>query len=206
MAATPTSYYNMTPEAKRQCQDLYIAHSRLSLRHAKKNLNDLLTHKQFSQNFEKSEPVLVNGGILVYLGDRGTGKTQMAAEYIRIVTMMRRTALYYRCREIGMKLREAYDIKGDLTELAAVNIFVKPWLLVIDECQEKPDRDWESRTLTLLIDRRYAEVKPTIMIANCDDKQFLDLMGPGIYDRIKEGGGALLFDWKSFRANLTVSP
>ncbi len=173
--------------------------ARVALRH-EKDVAELCQHDKFLHHLNKSLNVLASGGILVYLGDRGTGKTQMASTLIKLVCMQKQSALYYRCREIGMKMREAYDINSTLTEMGALDTFTRPQLLVIDECQEKPDKDWESRTLTMLVDERYAHVKPTILIANCgSDKDFLDLMGASIYDRIKEGGGALMFDWTSFR-------
>lgn len=184
-------------------------------RHADRKLADLLKDEEWARYWPIARKVVESGGMLALLGDRGTGKTQLAVELVRAVC--RETpldpehvmwsgkppviAVYVRAREIGMKFRECYDKDSTMTELAAVSLFVRPRLLVIDECQERPDKDHETRTLTMILDKRYAAMSPTILIANCDEKALLGLFGPSVADRIKEGGGFIRFKCGNFRGS-----
>ena len=169
-------------------------------RHGKRRHGDMLKHERFAQEFRIACGVVDQGGIIVFLGDRGPGKTQCGVELIRRACSRLQSALYLHSREVGMRLREAYDDGSQLTEREAVAQLVRPHLLVVDECQERPDRDWEIRSFNLIMDQRYRADRPTVLIANTTEPQFRVLMGGAILDRIKEdGGGARVFDWPSFR-------
>lgn len=173
--------------------------SGVDARHAPLRLDEFMEHEKWADALKRARRIVERNAMLVLLGDRGNGKTQLAVELIRQTCNNLKSAVYVRSREIGMCMRRAYGSDASITEIAAVDRFVAPHLLVIDECQERPDSDWEIRTLTLLLDKRYGAMKPTVMIANCTDEQFKDLMGSSIVDRLKEGGGRIMFDWPSFR-------
>lgn len=172
--------------------------SRCEERHRQRRSPELYQHEKWYAKLLKGLEIVEKGNLLVLLGDRGTGKTQMGVELIRLLNIQSRPGLYIRCREIGMRLREAYDSR-QLTEKQAILEFARPYLLVIDECQERPDKDFEIKSINMLVDLRYAAIKPTVLIANCTEPQFKDLVGASVIDRIKEGGGALMCDWPSFR-------
>ncbi len=168
-------------------------------RHADRKLADLLKHEAWAKQWYDYQSVIGGYGIRLFLGDRGNGKTQMAVEMIRLNCRAGKSAMYLRCREIGMKLREAFKDKNPLTEEQAINIFIKPHLLVIDECQERMETDFERRSLTLILDKRYGKLRPTILIANCRASAMLKLLGPSTFDRIGECGGVVKFTWPSLR-------
>jgi len=187
-------------QAKQLEGDRFWESSGVSKRHMICDTKIIMQHKKFSISYSKALAVIHVGGTVLLLGDRGNGKTQCGVELIRSLCFNDlRSCRYIRCREIGMKLREAFGGKSNLTEMAAMEQFVRPYLLVIDECQERMESDFEVRSLTLIIDKRYGECKPSVLIANCSEKNFTSLLGPSIIDRAKEGGGAVLFDWPSFR-------
>jgi DNA replication protein DnaC len=167
-------------------------------RHRMRKYEDLAKHQRWAETFDAGMEVVSNGGIIALLGDRGNGKTQCGVEMVRRFCRQLHPCLYVRSREIGMKLREAFR-SDTIKERDQVEFFVKPQLLVIDEAQEKPDSDFEQRSLTLILDRRYGEMKPTVIIANLDEPEFRRLVGVSVVDRIREGGGILMFDWPSFR-------
>lgn len=179
-------------------------------RHAKAHLAKLLEHPQWSERWAKATKAMDRGSIIGMLGTRGNGKTQMAVELIRRNCQRIKTpkyvdslsasytaGRYVRGIEIGVALREAYRKDAEVTEDQVLRLFTRSPLLVVDELQEMPDsvKQW----LTLMLDRRYADVLPTVLIANCDKDQFVTLVGNSIADRAKEGGGLLMFDWPSFR-------
>lgn len=162
-------------------------------------MGNLAEHAKWASAYEQAMAVAERGELCVLLGPRGNGKTQCAVEIIRMFCRRVLSCLYVRSREVGMRLRQAYGSMSTLTEIAAVRQFQEPHLLVIDECQERPDRDFELRSFTLILDRRYGALRPTILIANCTPEQFATLMGGSVTDRLKEGGGIVPFDWPSFR-------
>ena len=177
--------------------------SGVELRHRQQKFGDLLNHARWASALKRAGKIVASGGMAVLLGGRGNGKTQCGVELIRNEVMRAkvgesRTFRYIRSREIGMALREAYN-GVNITERQSIGVFVKPHPLVIDEAQERGDKDWEIRSLTLILDKRYGAMKPTVLIANCTPQQFTKLMGGSVTDRIKEGGEIILFDWPSFR-------
>ncbi len=168
-------------------------------RHARRKQDELQGFQPWVQALDRALSVIGRGEMLVLLGTRGNGKTQLAVECVRRCCRECRSARYLRLRELGMALREAYGPERTMSEKESVAQFVAPDLLVLDECQERPDRDFERRSLTLILDKRYGQEKPTILIANMQRKAFGELVGPSVLDRIKEGGQVIACDWLSFR-------
>ena len=184
-------------------------------RHRQKKLIDLLTNKMWAGCWKVACDVVDNCGILVLLGTRGNGKTQMSVELLRRACLnylpasetelqwqQAKIASYRRIRELHMSIREAYGPAPKCSEADSITSFVSPKLLVIDECQEITDSEWAAQTLTHIIDRRYGSMKPTVLVANATKEQFAKLTGDSITDRVKEGGGFIVFDWPSFRKGL----
>jgi len=150
-----------------------------------------------------------SGFIVALLGNRGTGKTQMAAEMIR--HRMRHAdkyqCQYVRAMDVFLQLKASYGQDGP-REIDVLNGFAKPHLLVIDEAHERGATDWEDRMLTYLIDKRYGAMKDTVLISNVGEgteraiqEQFRTMIGESIYSRLIETGGVVTCGWESFRAN-----
>ena len=184
--------------AKTERQNLLLANCRVPSLHIKRDRNEMLAHPQWSKAYKLAETIVDAGTFCVLLGDRGNGKTQAAVELIRRSCILCKPAKYYRIREVGMALRRAYDNTG-MSEDAALRLFTDPYLLVLDECQERPEKEWEMQQLTLILDIRYGEQRPTVLIANAKPEVFTKMMGPAVTDRIHEGGRAITFNWQSFR-------
>lgn len=183
-------------------------------RHKNKNLDELLTHKQWSNRWKVACNGVDDNGIIALIGTRGNGKTQMGVQLIlRACKLYEPTedelnhkvakgiVSYKRLRELHMLIRQAYSPGSMVTESQAIEQFVTPRLLVVDECQEinEGKSDWAKQTFTYILDRRYGKMRPTVLIANCNQNQFRTLVGDSICDRIKEGGGIVRFEWDSFR-------
>ncbi len=184
-------------------------------RHMTRKHSELLAHEKWSACWKVACKVVEDCGIIVLLGSRGNGKTQMGVELIRVACSnyeptedelqygtMRAVASYTRLRDLHMTIRQAYGSAPKISEKDAVHLLLRPHLLVIDECQESSgskDSDWAAQTFTYILDKRYGLMRPTVLIANCNKQQFVKLAGSSITDRIKEDGGFLSFDWPSFR-------
>ncbi len=141
----------------------------------------------------------VGGGFLIaLLGNRGSGKTQIAQQGVTFATGLGRSALYVRAMTIFLELRATYS-SPDRTELEVIQKYTAPQLLVIDEIQERGETDFENRILNHLLDTRYGDMTDTLVIGNLQPKAFQNSMGSSISDRLRETGGVIECNWKSFR-------
>ena len=150
--------------------------------------------------FQACRAKLGTGTLLALVGTRGEGKTQIAVELIRATCRDGRTAKYARVAEYFMDIKATFGKDGDrLTEREVVNLYCRPRLLVLDEAHEKAGSEWAGSLLNLLIDRRYADRKDTILVANLKRDDFVTAIGPSIASRMNETGGIIECAWGSFR-------
>lgn len=160
---------------------------------------------EWISTFEDAKLTVAAGGIALFLGGRGTGKTRMAAEIARSGFFptdrgqwngnrmtVGKTALYRRSLDVFLKLRGA-DAAGQIETLSHSG------LLVLDEFQERGETAFEDRMMTTIIDRRYAASKPTIIIANLSREEAKKQLSPSVIDRMRENGKGFNFDWNSYR-------
>lgn len=170
--------------------------SGIDARHADRDREALIKHKNWLASFRQTKDIMWAGGIVVMFGGRGSGKTQCAVEVIKDECFKGRRSKYTRARELN---NELLDAQGLDSRTGAIKVFTSPYLLVIDEYHERFDTNFGFRNMNLIIDKRYGAMKPTIIIANCKQEAMLAILGPSVVDRVKEGGGLIEFDWPSFR-------
>jgi len=133
-------------------------------------------------------------GILILHGKRGGGKTRMAAELALAAGHSRyRTAMRF-----FLEIRATFK-DSTKSELAIIDELRGAELLIIDELQERGDTAFEDRLLTHLIDARYADNRPTILIANLTRRELRESLGTAIVDRVRENGKSIEFTWASYR-------
>lgn len=165
--------------------------------------------------FALAAPVIERGGIAVFHGLRGTGKTRMAGELAQKIPFpydykrhgtpigtpveKARTAAYRTAMSFFTEIRATYAKNSETTEKQVVEALEAHGLLVIDELQERGATAFEDRLLTHLIDKRYGAMLPTILISNQTKAQLFESISPSIADRIAETGIRIEFNWKSYR-------
>lgn len=143
-----------------------------------------------------AQKALALGAIAVLTGDRGVGKTIVACAIARNYctcghNLEDRKARYYRVADLFADQKAWFDRKHDgngnrITEpLAKAR---EAGLLVLDEIHEKRDSEWEHSEIVRLIDWRYAEMRPTLMITNRRAGELAAVLGHSIVDRIKDRG------------------
>jgi len=152
---------------------------------------------------------LYEGSLSILVGGRGTGKTQAAVAVAKSVERAisdpranggEAKTRYTTAVELFMTIKETYGDNAQRSERAAVDMFVKPELLVIDEVQERAGTEWEQRLLTAIVDRRYAAMKDTLLVGNMKPDDVQRELGTSICSRAQETGGIYIADWESFRA------
>lgn len=134
-------------------------------------------------------------------GKNGTGKTMLACvilyELILIDPKNPCGYLYTEAIKIIRHIKDTWRTKT--SEQGAINYYVRPKILVIDEIGMQYGSETEKQFLTEIINDRYNQLKSTILAGNVSSKEIKELLGDRIYDRFCEGGKTLVFDWPSYR-------
>lgn len=142
---------------------------------------------------------VTRGGLLALVGTRGSGKTQLSVGLARAWVMGGRgTAWYTRADDMFDAMRREFDDDGKQGKALAK--LVRTGLLVIDELADRVDSAFETRELNRLIDKRYANQIPTVLIANLTPADFTKSIGASATSRMQEGGRILVMDGESYRA------
>ncbi len=153
--------------------------------------------KQYRQIADSFKPR--TGKLIAFVGGRGNGKTQMAVQLMKARTMELRTALFSTAVEFFIKIKSTYRKDADRDEMEVVKEYQKPSLLVVDEVGKRGGSDWENTMLFELLNRRYNDMKDTILIDNRSRAEFTEIIGPSLASRMNEGGGIIEFTWDTFR-------
>ena len=164
-----------------------------------KPLNDNV-NSEWKKVYEESKGVIENNGSLILIGRRGTGKTQMGVSLIGYtLTKLKKRALYTSSFEVFLEIRNANNPNSGTTEIDAIKKFVEPQLLVIDAFEVRAETQFEDRVLNHIIDKRYNDLKSTVIISNDTAENFAKVVGNSIIDRIVENGSMKILTGKSFR-------
>ena len=119
-------------------------------------------------------------------GKNGTGKTHLA------MCLAKEGAVYCLLPELFRLVRENLD-----DEQKTINNFGSCKLLILDEVGRQKGTDFERNLLFEIIDKRWNNMLPTTMIGNLSSKEFSDLCGTAILDRLRPE--IVNFTWGSKR-------
>lgn len=144
------------------------------------------------------------GRCLMLLGKPGTGKTHLGAaianDLIRHTSAM---AVYRTVGGVLQYIKGSYDRDSEYTEAEAFKGLISPHLLVLDEVGATKPTEFELATLFAIINGRYEEKLPTVVISNLPPKELPGAIGDRCVDRLREGGGIVVgFDWESARGRV----
>lgn len=138
------------------------------------------------------------GGSLVLTGGPGTGKTHLAcATANTIMPEHMATVAFGAVSTIIRSVRSTYGGKGSETQ--ALSELLKPDLLIMDEIGAQVGSDHELQLLFEIINKRYENLRPMILISNLNADDLQKYLGHRVMDRFRECGTVLAFDWASFR-------
>ncbi|WP_312283833.1 ATP-binding protein [Candidatus Igneacidithiobacillus taiwanensis] len=140
------------------------------------------------------------GSGLILCGNPGTGKNHLAAAIARTVLSMGHSVLHVTAYDLIARIRETWRHGiNNSTELEVIRGFAEVELLIIDEVGKTFGSDGERVHLFEVIDHRYRDLKPTIILSNESVESVEQYLGTPAFDRLCENGGLLLFDWQSHR-------
>lgn len=147
--------------------------------------------ERFDQNYK-------NGMTMIFSGKAGTGKSHLAIAIAHEV-MPKYTALYINALDAVRMIRDTWRKDSDKTELQVLEMFGSIGLLIIDEVGVQYGTENEQMLMFDIINRRYRDSKPMILLTNLDAKGFAEYLTERSTDRLKENGKWVTFDWESYR-------
>lgn len=139
------------------------------------------------------------GRSVIMAGRTGTGKTMLACAVCRHIALSHGALCRYATAyHIVRDIKDTYGGHGNEREI--VRGYVEPALLVVDEVGVQYGTDTEKLLLFEVLNGRYENMKPTIVISNLEPAGIGDYLGDRVMDRLMDNGGAVLvFDWQSHR-------
>ncbi len=159
-----------------------------------------------------------NSRSALLVGKPGTGKTHLgigiAMETLKSPCAARfceatvsyvyfEPVLYISVSDAIQRVKNSWNEAGE-SESQVRESMTKPRLLILDEIGIQFGTDFERNFLFDIIDKRYLDMKPTILISNKTLEGVTDYLGPRVIDRLREDGLDLIaFGWESHRGKKT---
>lgn len=151
----------------------------------------------YTKNFDEA---MSTGRCLIFCGRTGTGKTHLSCAIANNILKKGKTALFMSVIDAVRRVKETYSRNSLLTERQAIESFVEPSLLILDEVGIQFGSEAEKMIIFEIINKRYENIKPTILITNLEPEELKSYIGDRVVDRLRENGGVLFhLNWDSHR-------
>lgn len=149
----------------------------------------------FAENFGAHRK---RGTGLILSGLPGTGKSHLAGAVLQAI-MPQHAGLYITCMGLIRAVRSTWRKDSERSEAHVLQMLCSVPLLVLDEIGVQYGTDGEQTILFDVLDRRYRDLQPTILITNQNTDGFKQFVGERSYDRLIETCRWVSFDWESYR-------
>ncbi|MBP9742802.1 MAG: ATP-binding protein [Burkholderiales bacterium] len=134
------------------------------------------------------------GRNVLLAGNPGNGKTHLSVAAAKSAIDSGYTALFTTVGEMIDKINEAGWNKA-----TAIANYTIPDLLILDEVTYTLNSE-EQKNLFKVLNKRYEQIRSTIIQTNLSILDLKNVLGERIIDRLRENGGIVLyFTWESYR-------
>ena len=148
----------------------------------------------------KLQDTTKGGESLLLIGRPGTGKTHLATSIAHELIDSGCRALYSTANEIARRVRNTYAARAEESEEDVFEDLNRTALLIVDEIATTQQSEHALRVLFEIVDWRYRECRPLILISNLNAEELKAAIGERIVDRMSEIAATVAFDWRSQRA------
>lgn len=156
--------------------------------------------KEYAGNFANYR---ANGGGLVMVGGVGTGKTHLAIAIAHEAIKQGYSPFFISIFGAIRHVKETWSKGSETSELQAIADFVEPDLLILDEVGVQFGSDAEKLILFEIFNRRYEEMKPTIVLSNESVDGLREFLGERVVDRMRENAPPVIrCNWESYRRSV----
>lgn len=186
---------------------------------------ELGTLEGYGNEKEQSLIALSLGSSIFLTGNTGTGKTHTAVgimwQWLKDRIRMEQRGdggwiiwgltfkagdvayvpVFVSVSELYAELKESFDKKGVESERAIMDRYAAAVLLVLDDVGSEQVTDWKRAVLYSLIDRRYREMKQTIITSNLTLDDIATLIDDRIASRIVEMGAVITMAGTDYRVS-----
>lgn len=137
---------------------------------------------------------------LVMAGSVGTGKTHLASAVANRFIESGKKCMVIKMSELIRSIKDTWRKDSDTSEAKIMDKLSKVGLLIIDEIGIQFGSDTEKLLISEIIDNRYQNLLPTVLISNLDLAGIKSCIGERSYDRLRDDGGKVVaFNWESHR-------
>lgn len=196
-------------EAKRRKLEKLLEQSNVPVRFAGRTLqnykvvNDdaaaaLKAAREYADSFEQN---LENGKSMIFTGKVGTGKTHLAIGIAHEIMKRDFFPLFMSVAAAIRHVKKSWRRDADRSDGEFIGDLVAPDLLILDEAGVQFGSDTEKLIIFDILNQRYEQVKPTIVLSNLSLVGITECLGERVIDRLREGGGVVQrFEWSSYRS------
>jgi DNA replication protein DnaC len=153
-----------------------LAAARVPPRYARCDLDNFLVYPNErllaavaqARGFADAFPAVAKG--LCLIGPPGIGKTHIAVSVLRRVVVEKRArGLFYDVRDLLRVIRSTYNPVVRTAEMDILRPVMDADLLVLDDLGAEKPSEWVAETMSLIVNTRYNERRPTIFTTNFED-------------------------------------
>lgn len=140
--------------------------------------------------------ILTTVDTAMFIGKLKTGKTLLACNIIKdFITKGLGSAKYSVFFDIIGEIKDSWGF-SDIQTMGIINRYVEPDLLVIDEVGLGYGSETELIYISRIIDRRYNDMKKTILCGNVSPEEIETIIGDKAYRRIEDNCVKVVFNWE----------